>query len=167
MTRHNAYLLIPLYITLVSCSAPGQTAKESNLFDAMINTSSGEFANQQKVAEMKRAQSKRELQQSLEKSKNLEQELASTKTNKQRLDAQLASLQKENAALEATIQNQKTVNQQQEASKRQRLAKIQRINTSIKKLKKAKPTLATPQYNQQLIQLQKEVNILRQVMANQ
>jgi septal ring factor EnvC (AmiA/AmiB activator) len=160
-------LLIPLFITLSSCSAPGKQAKDSNLFDAMINNSSGESDNQQKIAEMKREKSRKELKEALEKSKNLEQQLESTKHTKKQGDEQLALLQQENAALEIEIQNQKSLNQQQEATKQQRLTKIRKVNAAITTLKKAKRTLPAPQYNQQLIQLQKEVKILRQVMANQ
>ncbi len=167
MTITNLYVLIPLLITLSSCSTPGTKAKDSNLFDAMINNSSGESDNQQKIAEMKREQSRKELKEALEKSKNLEQQLESTKHTKKQQDEQLTLLQQENAALESEIQNQKSLNQQQEATKQQRLTKIRKVNASIIKLKKAKRSLPAPQYNKQLIQLQKEVKILRQVMANQ
>jgi septal ring factor EnvC (AmiA/AmiB activator) len=167
MTIHNFSLLIALLITFSACSSPGTKAKDSNLFDAMINNSSGESDNQQKIAEMKREQSRKELRQTLEKSKNLEQQLESTKNNKQQVDQQLIVLQQENAALETEIKNQKVQNKQQQAIKQQRLAKIRQINASISKLKKTKRNLPKQQYSKELIQLQKEVTILRQVMANQ
>ena len=167
MSLNTFSLFIALLSTLSACSAPGVPAKDSNLFDAMINNSSGDSDNQQKIAEMKREQSRKELQQTLEKSKNLEQQLASTKHNKQQLDQQLIAIQQENTALETAIQNQKAQSKHQQATKQRRLAKIRQINASISKLKKTKRTLATPRYNKELLQLQKEVTILRQVMANQ
>ena len=167
MMIKNLFYLIPFTLYLASCSAPGVKAKDANLFQAMANNSSGESDNQLKVARMKAAESRKELSLELSKNKGLSLKLESTQLEKQQLDQQVSMLQQENTTLEQNIRNKKSLNKAQETKKQQRLAKIQRVNSSIAKLKKVKHKLPTKQYNKRVIALQNEIKILRRVSENQ
>lgn len=163
----NILLLIPLSIYLLACASSDVKTKDTNLFQAMANNASGESERQLNAKKVKEAQSRKDLSLALKENEELKLNLQSVKVEKRKIDASLVSLQQKNAEIEQEIAKKETLNSEQEAIKKQRLAKIRKIKRSINRLKKIKHKIPPKQYNAQVIALQKEVKILRRVMANQ
>lgn len=167
MMIKKLFIIAPLSLYIMGCSAPGVKAKDANLFQAMVNNSSGESENQIKVAAMKRDQTRKELSRELERSKNLELMLESTKLEKRKIDQQLQLAQQDNNKLENEIRSKKSQTKEQEITKQRRLIQIHKIKVSLASLNKSKRQMPSNKYKKKVDTLQKEIEILRRVMANQ
>jgi len=167
MFNRTTYIII-FSFGLISCSAPDVKPQDANLLEAAVNLSSGEFEGQLTREQFKLQESRELLDKESEKEHRLNTELQTLTSQKQSLDNQLANLQNENRRL-VQLSNQtkaETISQQRQRQRQQ--SKINSLNTSITKLKGANVSQeGNDEYKTKISSLQKEIELLREMISNQ
>ncbi len=164
----NRIIFIAILLSLSACSAPGVKPEDANLLEAAVNISSGEFDSQLSREQFKLKNSQDALNAEADKNQSLNAQLQSLTVQKKALDRQLVVLQVENRKLTQQANQTKAINSLQKAERKKQVYKIEKLNSSISKLKRKRVSAGgNTEYKTKITALQREINVLRKMISNQ
>jgi chromosome segregation ATPase len=165
--------------SISSCSAPGVSAKDSNVFQAAGNLRTGEFNKQLQRKSLDLNASANNLNNEKNKQASLQATLNNQRKELSKIKSELAKIEQENIQLDLKISQLKDDSKQQKYKKSKALKKLAGIKKNTKVIRtviiKTVPSRQkqvssssnnNKKYRKQLAALNKEVKVLREMLIN-
>ncbi len=170
---------IGLMASISACSAPGVSAKDSNVFQAAGNLRTSEFNQQLQRKNLDLNASANNLNNERNKQASLQASLNQQRKELNNIKSELAKIEQENTQLDLKISQLKDDTSQQRYKKSKALKKLSGIKKNTKVIRtviiKTVPARqkqassssnSNKKYKKQLVALNKEVKVLREMLIN-
>lgn len=166
--------------SISSCSAPGVSAKDSNVFQAAGNLRTGEFNKQLQRKSLDLNASANNLNNEQNRQASLQVTLNQQRKELNNIKSELAKIEQENTQLDLKISQLKDDSKQQKYKKSKALKKLAGIKKKTKviqtiivktipsrqKQASSRSSNSNKKYKKQLAALNKEVKVLREMLIN-